>query len=497
LNRKRAIIPIWLLLMFLACLDFSRSSDECGAGRLYRVKGMQRLLQSSSALAPFSKIGAQRLFSLPTMAMPQRKENNEQTRASSVTAPGSDPSRFVPGTSVDSYGLTEYFHVGALRFRPSARVSYLYQSNRYAESGIPGEEYYLQVAPTIELLLPISQNGIRLDYTAAYNRFKNEPSLNRFSHNLNMDSKIDLSPILSLSVRDHYAINSMDAREYVPGRELIFSDSRFWRNELETQVDWAVTEDNNLGITGGYNTVHFKDSLSERALPMYDYRQYALGGFYRRRISQRTSLYGDGSYLRNLADDPRGISSYSGFEALGGIESFLTPLISGQLSLGLRRENYPGSSLQQFNGLVLRGNLQKEITENSRISFAVDRTSNLSNFEQNPYYTTNGIAVNYVREVNRQFAFSISPGYQRNSYPLPLEESLKATGLSSDTHRLDNILELDANARYRHNAWLALDFQFGFLRRHSNLPDLSFTDYRAAISLLVGMRGLTQGRAPY
>lgn len=493
-------IPILVGLMLLAnpLIQMSSATDECGTGRLFRTQGMVQLLFKEGATKYRVPVQAKGGVSHVSMSVPQRKDNNEQSRASGVTAPGGDPSRFVPGTSVDAFSLSDYFRLGVLRFRPSIRVTYLYRSHLVAD----GSEYHIQnpwqIAPTIELLLPISKNGVRFDYTIIYDRYKNLGSSYHISHIMNMDSKVDLSPIASVSVRDHFAASTLNAREFVPGREIIYSDSNFKRNDLETQMDWQISEDTNLGITGDYNTTWFEKSPTLNQAPMYDYRQYQFGGFLRRNVNQRISLHANGGYLRNIADDPRGLSSSKGFEALGGIESVLTPLISGQVSVGYRREDYGSLAMQDFSGLVLRGNLQKEISEVSRLSFAATRITNLSNFEHNPYYLTTGLGMTYMRDMSRQLVFSVTPEYQRNAYPTPLETGLQnQTGSRDDLRRLDRIYDLAVDVRYRHNSWMAFDFQFGALRRRSNVPNLSFTDYRISISLLAGIRGITQGRTPY
>jgi len=56
-------------------------------------------------------------------------------------------------------------------------------------------------------------------------------------------------------------------------------------------------------------------------------------------------------------------------------------------------------------------------------------------------------------------------------------------------HRVDRIAELGADARYRFNEWLALDFRFDVIRRRSVIPQYQFTDYRIGVSVLLGQRG--------
>jgi hypothetical protein len=71
----------------------------------------------------------------------------------------------------------------------------------------------------------------------------------------------------------------------------------------------------------------------ENALPFYDYDSISVGGFYKRDVSRRTALFIDGQFNRLETKDPRRIADSRGGEGVIGIESLLTPLISGQFSV--------------------------------------------------------------------------------------------------------------------------------------------------------------------
>jgi hypothetical protein len=260
-------------------------------------------------------------------------------------------------------------------------------------------------------------------------------------------------------------------------------------------------------LDGDWNKISFDEVKPGSSLngdggyaqaPFYNYDQYKYGGFYRRNLSRRTSLMANGAYIRDLTKDPRNIANSKGFEALAGIETALTPLISGQFSVGFRGESFPGAPAQRFRGTVYRGQLQKEITEAIRVGLAVSRNTNPSNFQNNAYYTTTGVGVTYTQEVGPRLFLSVNSGYQRNSYPIALRSGGGVpSSLVGVENRSDQLLQMSADARYRFTDWVAVEFLYDLIHRDSVLSDYRFTSYSIGGGLLIGLPGANRGRTPY
>jgi hypothetical protein len=445
-----------------------------------------------------------------TATVPQAPAAPNEPKTSPVYSPGTDTADYVPGSTVESFGGWDTFNLGKILIRPSARVSYLYESNLLnVPNSTASADHSFHLEPSIEAFLPVTRNGIRLGYTAAYRNYRNFELSRPLSHVVDADSRFDLTTLVSLSFREHFASSSLDSREYVPGREIVFSDAPFKRNDVAAQLDWTISSSDSLGLNGNWNKVSFDEiapgtiatgeggeSLSTS--PFYDYDHYRTGGFYRREISQRTGLIFSGSYLRDLTRDTRNIANSKGFETLIGIDTALTPLTSGQFSIGYRGESFPGAPQQDFGGVVFRGLLQKEFTENMRISLAGSRSTNPSNFQSNAFYVTTGLGLVYAHELGPRITVTVSPAYQKNSYPELLGAGPGIPGELVDAEsRTDHLLELSADARYRQTQWVALELFFDVIHRDSILPEFRFTDYRAGVSLLIGQHGTSRGRIPY
>jgi hypothetical protein len=433
-----------------------------------------------------------------SFAGPQRLEQRDQTSSPGITAPGSDMTRFVPGTTVGGFNQAGAFTLGRILLKPSAVVSYSYESNLQALSKGYQSDTALIVSPTIEAFLPVTRNGIRLEYTLLFRNYQNLSITQNFDHTFNADSEFDLSPGMSLAVRDHFSMSSIDAREFVPGREVVFSDSPFRRNDLGMQLSWALSENDKLAINGNWNHVFFDNATTDKEVPFYGYNQMSYGGTYKRDLSERFAIFGNTSYHQNRTGDPRNLANSKGFGIEGGIDGSLTPLISGQFSAGIQWDSYPGASQQAARGVVFRGAFSKEISERSQMMISLSRSTNLSYFQQNAYFTSTGIGGSYTRELGPKLIVSISPGYQRNGYPTLLQSG---PGVPSDlvgkSSRSDSFVDFDLSVRYRYNDWLAMDARFGIAHRNSDIPDFRFNSYRWGINFLIGSRGSTTGRSPY
>jgi hypothetical protein len=121
---------------------------------------------------------------------------------------------------------------------------------------------------------------------------------------------------------------------------------------------------------------------------------------------------------------------------------------------------------------------------------AVTRSTNLSNFERNAYYLSHGIGFTYQQTLGSDFLIAVNPGYQRNSYALPLEPR---PGITAD-RRVDGLYDLAIAGRYRVTDLIGIEARYDLMHRTSVVPELRFTNYRAGVSLLIGQRGITTGR---
>src|SRR6266498_1361330 len=126
----------------------------------------------------------------------------ESSTPSAVSAPGTDAAAYVPGSSVQHFREMRFFQLGHVLFRPSARIHYYYESNLSANPGSNSGTHAMALEPTLEAFIPVTANGIRLDYSPVFRDFSNFDLQHKMSHNLNADSRFDLTPVLNIGVRE-------------------------------------------------------------------------------------------------------------------------------------------------------------------------------------------------------------------------------------------------------------------------------------------------------
>lgn len=466
-------------------------------GRAIRLTGL-RLLDSSASP---NEIGAGKAEVIgkvphPSFAVPEQVEQNDKTAADGFSAPGTDPSNIVPGTSIDSFDPAGSFSLGKILIKPSGTVSYTYVSNLQALHTGFQPDRALMIVPSIEAFLPFTRNGIRLDYSMPYRHYQRYDLPQGIDHILDADSQFELSPLLRLAIRDHFALSTLDSSEFTPGREVLFSNARFLRNNAAMQLDWTLSRNDSLELNADWNRVSFKDVTATEARPFYDFDTYGFAAKYGRYVSERLKVFAGAGHTRMAADDPRRAADFRRYELDGGVEGAITPLISSQMTVGVTFDQYPGTAKDFATGLLLRGSVVKAISERSQLSLSLSRITNPSNFQQNAYFVTTGLGGTYSRELRPNLALTFSASYQRNAYPLPLQSGseipVDLVGLKS---RRDSFIDAGVVVRYRYNHWLAMDLLFAATQRHSDIPGYQFSGYRGGISILFGNGRLAEGRS--
>ncbi len=496
--RAKYILPLVLAATSAGFTLPSGIAEETRA-RPLRLAGL-RLLNPYSETATQSLERNTEGKAVPhqSFAGPQRIEPASSTPTESAVAPGVDATRYVPGSTVGNFFQEGTISLGRILIKPSGTISYVYESNLLALNSGYGSDRALSIVPSVEVFIPFLHDGIRLAYSFPYRQYQKFNLAQNFEQSLNADSEFVFSPILTLGVREHFSVSAVNSQEFTPGREVIFSDSPFKRNDVGLQMTWTISENDSLGFNADWNRVFFDQQATAGQTPFYDYNQYNFGGTYKRELSERFSVFANGSYSQNSTGDPRDVSNSKGFGVTGGIDGAITPLITGQFGVGVTYNRYPGAVTRSATGLVFRGSFSKEITERSQVSVSMSRASNMSYFQENAYFVTTGIGASYSRELGPRLSLSVSSGYQRNGYPLPLEASSGVpVDLVGKDPRRDSFVDMGLGVRYRYNDWLAMDVRFDISRRFSDVPQFRFQSYRGGINLLIGSRGSSTGRSPY
>jgi hypothetical protein len=179
----------------------------------------------------------------------------------------------------------------------------------------------------------------------------------------------------------------------------------------------------------------------------------------------------------------RGLVESSAHSLLGTLAGTIAPLLSGSVTVGLRRQENPlatGESAS-FQGMTLGGSVRRELGHSSSVELQVNRTTEPSAYDTNAYYVTNSL----VASLNVPAPFEVwtrgSVGWLRNNYPND------APGL--DVPRRDDILgwTLGLGRQIGWRTWVRADYRRE--RRNSNLPGFDVTTDGVVVQVGVGLFG--------
>lgn len=110
--------------------------EERSVERTLRLSGLQVMpLNAVNIMVGALAGGQEQCGYYATMAVPQRLENNNPSKSSAVHSPGTDATVYVPGSTAQPFSQLDAFKLGRLMLRPSARLTYGYNSNYLNLSG--------------------------------------------------------------------------------------------------------------------------------------------------------------------------------------------------------------------------------------------------------------------------------------------------------------------------------------------------------------------------
>jgi hypothetical protein len=165
--------------------------------------------------------------------------------------------------------------------------------------------------------------------------------------------------------------------------------------------------------------------------------------------------------------------------------------MTGTLSAGYTTQSNPEASGESasWSGLTFGGSLRRELGHSSNLELQLNRSSELSGFEENAYYVTTSGALSLTTPGPWETWLRGSLGLWRNDYPNP------ASALGSEPRRDDLFgwtIGLGRQLGWR--AWLRADYRRE--KRNSNLPGYDVTTDGFIVQLGLGLFGPASGARP-
>lgn len=430
-----------------------------------------------------------------------------------LDAPGATPGQFVPGTSVAERDETGGSVLGRGLWRPYLSFGAEYDDSfSYLADTEEGIAVYT-LAPRFEYEMPGESAGLRFGYEPRFRRLSNGEWAN--GHFFDFDARFDLTPMLRVAFRDYFVRSSLDSREYDPANETYIVGQTFTRNDAALRMEYRASERSRAGFEVGYNFVRFdEDDLLQSPPVFLDYGDFQASAFYERDLSEGTTAVVSFRFGNTIASAPLrpqfdGLNNHRRYQFEIGARSEMSESERFAFRFGYERSDFQRAPDENdFSGLIFDLNYQRDLTESTNFEFAALRKTQISSFNLeggNARLVSTGLAARFGWELIENFELGFGGDFQYLRFPVAAIPETTASGgvfviEAPDNldligaRRRDNLYGLTFDVAYRLSDLLEAEFVYGFYRRESNFPILTYNGNRFAFVLGIGRRSERQGR---
>jgi hypothetical protein len=392
--------------------------------------------------------------------------------------PLTDTAGIPPGGEAAAPGEpAEGLQLGGVTLRPAVLASYVNADTFPFDAPEPVRDTYFQIEPKVAAEMLLLGGQLSADYGPRLRRGSSLPLVEETSHFVNAALQVGESPH-ALRIAEHYASGVLETYEVDPGGEYFFDLGPFRRNTVDGTVRLGRGGRLGLELGGGYTTVDVEEPSS-----FFDYDTWwAQGGlgYEVTPVLRANLLYG---YYRTPAPDERPEAESTEHSITFGLDGEILPLLSGRFSAGWTDHQSPGGGPggTSFSGLTLFAELLKEFSASTTLGISASRDTQLSAFEDDAFYVSNGAGAQLSAAVGLGLTLSAAAGYHWNEY--------KTTAAALSEPREDRIFgwSIGVGRTVTRRAYLRADYRRE--RRDSNLDDFDVTIDSFMVQVGVGFFG--------
>jgi hypothetical protein len=371
-------------------------------------------------------------------------------------------------------GLT----VGRLALRPTVDLIYLDGEVTLLETPDPVHDRYWDLRPRVAFDLPLSRGTLDGSYEAHFRRSSSFGVVQTATHLVDVALEAPVGPRLVLRAADHFARGALETLEVDPGREYFFRLGRFTRNNVSLGGRMELGR-GHVEATAALRTVRLDEGAG-----FFDNDERSVGAGLRYELTPTlrwTSAY---TYDHVPPPSARPLVEMRAHTVAMGLQGELTPLVTGEVSVGLRDQRAPraGAGGTRFRGVTARGRVVKEFAPGATFTLSGQRSTFLSAFEQNAFYVANTIGAETSLPLPWSLAFHGSGFLHRNDYRTAASE----LGLP----REDHIRGWSAGLGRPFTRWAYVRSDYRWERRDSNLDRLDTDTHVFSVQLGVGFFGV-------
>jgi Putative beta-barrel porin 2 len=366
--------------------------------------------------------------------------------------------------------------LGRFLFRPMGEFSWIHGDNLTLQTNDKFADNAIYARGLVAFELLESDNTLNFSYQVRYRDFEKFQLLReRLAHGFDVDAGIHVSPTMTFTAKNHFFRGSFETTEFDPGQEVFFNVEPFNRNQTEAGLSMDLNDRAGVSLRGIYDFVRFQDAETV----FFDYQTITAGASFFYRRSPLSSIFGE--YLRSITPEPAGRPEAESITntANVGLQGELSPLLTGMVRAGYSWQEFgQGSNQLEYRGFVASASLTRYFTEAASLTIEGGRQTNLSNYEDNNYYLTNYVSVQYTGPVRRNLQLVAGGSLFDNRYPL---ESIE-----SPEKRNDNALAGWIGAAYFFTPLTYFRADYRYERRQSNLDQFQYSNNVLRVIVGVG-----------
>jgi hypothetical protein len=375
-------------------------------------------------------------------------------------------------------------YVGRVQLLPYLTVSYVDADVLAFDRPLPIRARYLEVVPGVTANAPVFTGRLAAEYEPRFRFFSDIPEINETAHFAGARLDLPVGTRTLLRVGHRYTRAVLETAVVDPGHEYFFGLARYTFNHMTAAARIDAGPSLTVELDAGWRWSRFdRDELV--GFFDYDSRTFRAGLGYDLRSDLRATV----SYAYDRIPPPadRPIAESTGHNLLGSLAGQITPLTSGSVTIGLRRQTNPlaAEGSEGFTGITFGGALRRQLGYSSSLGLRFTRSIYPSAFEGNAYYVNNSITGTLEVPLPFELWGQGSAGFLRNNYP--------TVDPSIGVPRRDDIWAwtVGIGRQLGWRSWLRADYRRE--ERNSNIPGLDVTNDGFLIQFGIGRMGTLGG----
>lgn len=420
--------------------------------------------------------------------------------------PGARRGVWVPGTTAAEKDEIGGHAWGAGFLRPSFQLDATYDDNFFYRSATGRSLGVFTFAPRLEYEIPGVERALRIAYEPRLYGLTNGNWAN--GQTLDFDSRIDVTPFLRLSFRDHFVRSALDPREYDPAGEVYIVGDTFYRNDAGLRAEFRLNNRSRLALDAAYNFVRWSEDHIATAPLFIDYDQLTGSLSYERDVSEETTAILALTFHNETSDAPLrpqfdGLSDSRSLQLEVGARTQVSETSGMAFRASWERVQYKNApDANDYSGLVFDLRFRRAFTENTNFELAGLRKTQVSSFNLEGgnarLLTTGGIARLETTQ-GEGLKLALDVNYQQLGFPVAIVPTTTASGgvfvgQFAGERRKDHLYGFALEAGYRFSELFKTRFVYSFSRRDSTIPVFTFNRNRLSLVFDIGRRNETRGR---